>query len=74
MVQRSPFLTQSGGGEAEPTVVGPGDDHIADARLIPISQPHLQSGRDVAKAMIASFAVQVRDKLSGRGEHDRIQS
>jgi hypothetical protein len=63
-----------GRGESESAVVGPGDDHISDAGLVPVSQVHLSSGRDVAEAMITGLTVQVGDKLPGGGEHDRVQS
>ena len=63
-----------GRSESESAVVGPGDDHISDAGLVPVSQVHLSSGRDVAEAMIAGSSVQIGDKLPGGGEHDRVQS
>jgi hypothetical protein len=30
-----------GGGEAEPAIVGPGDDHISDTGPVPVGQGHL---------------------------------
>ena len=63
-----------GRGESESAVVAAGDDHISDTGLVPVSQLHLSSGRDVAAAMISGASVQFGDKLAGGGEHDRVQS
>ena len=38
MVHRSPFLTQSVAREAEASVVGAGDDHVADAGPVSVRQ------------------------------------
>jgi hypothetical protein len=40
MVHRSPFLTQSVAVNGSRRSLAPGDDHIADTRLIAVSQPH----------------------------------
>ena len=42
--------------------------------MVPVSQAHLPSDRDVAEAMITGSSVQVGDKVPGRGQHDRVQS
>ncbi len=63
-----------GGTESESAVVGAGDDDISDTGLVPVSQVHLSSSRDVAEVIIASSSVQVGDRLPGRGQHDRVQS
>jgi hypothetical protein len=60
-----------GCGESESAVVGAGDDHISDTGLVPISQAHFPSHRDVAAAMVTGSAVELSDKLAGE-EHDRI--
>ena len=61
------------GGEAESAVVGAGDDHVADTGLVPIRQAHFAAGRVTAEAMITGLSVEFGDKLSGGGEHDRVE-
>jgi hypothetical protein len=36
-----PVLDPVGGVKAQPAVVGPGDDHVSDAGLVPVGQRHL---------------------------------
>jgi hypothetical protein len=67
-------LNPVGRSESESAVIGPGDDHISDAGLVPVSQVHLSSGRDVADAMIAGATVEFGDQLTGGGEHDGVKS
>jgi hypothetical protein len=62
-VQRSPFLT----------VVGAGDDHIADTGVVSIGQAHLASNLGAAETTGACSSVEVGDEVSGGGEHDRVQ-
>jgi formate-dependent phosphoribosylglycinamide formyltransferase (GAR transformylase) len=63
-----------GGREAKAAVVAAGDDDISDTGLVPVSQAHLTAGRVIAEEMITGLSVEVVDQLSGRGEHDRVQS
>jgi hypothetical protein len=67
-------LDPVGGGESEPAVVGPGDDHISDTALIAVGQVHLPSDRDVAEAMITGTTVEFGDQVPGGGEHDGIKA
>ena len=60
-------LDPIGGAESESTVVGAGDDHIADTGLIPIRQAHPATDRVTAEAMIAGLSVEFGDKFSGGG-------
>jgi len=69
-----PVFDPVGRSKFESAVVGPGDNQISDTGLVPVSQVHLSSGRDVAEAMIAGSSVQIGDKLPRRGQHDRVQS
>ena len=66
-------LDPVGGGEAEPSVVAAGDDHISDARLVPVGQGHFRCGRGVVQAMGAGASVEVGDEVPGGGEHDRVE-
>jgi len=60
--------------ESEPAVVGPGDDHIPDTRLITVRQPHHRMRHLPVEAMIAGATVQPGHQIAGGGEHDGIQS
>jgi hypothetical protein len=68
------ILDPVGGGETEPAVVGPGDDHISDTGPVPVGQRHLGYRLGVVEAMITGAAVEFGDKLMGGGERDRVQS
>src|SRR5215211_4308787 len=68
------ILDPVGGGESESAVVAAGDDHIPDTGLVPVSQVHLSSGRDVAEAMLAGSSIELSDELADRSEHDRVES
>ena len=67
-------LDPVGGGESELSVVGAGDDHVSDARLVPVGQEHLSPCRRVVEAVSASTPIEFGDELAGRGEHDRVES
>ena len=67
-------LDPVGGAQPEPAVIAAGDDHISDTGLVPVSQVHLSSGRDVADAMITGATVEFGDELAGGGEHDGVKS
>jgi len=62
-----------GAGEAKPAVIGAGDDHISDTRLIAIGQPHLRGCYCAVKAMAAGSTVEFGDQVAGGGEHDRVE-
>jgi hypothetical protein len=62
------------GSESKPAVVGPGDDHISDTRLIAVGQTHLRRGWEVVEAMITGATVELGDKLAGGGEHDGVKA
>src|SRR5215211_4344441 len=61
------------GREAESAVVGAGDDHIADTRLVLIRQAHRATSRVTAAAMITGLSVEFGDKPSGGSEHDGVE-
>ena len=67
-------LDPVGGGESESAVVAAGDDHISDARLVPVGQTHLGRRRGVIKTMSTGATVEFGDKLAGGGEHDGVKS
>ena len=67
-------LDPVGGRESEASIIGAGDDHIADTGLIAISQTHFLPGRGTVEAMLAGSAVEVSDELAGGSEHDRVES
>jgi hypothetical protein len=48
------ILDPVGGGETEPAVVGPGDDHISDTGPVPVGQRHLGYRLGVVEAMITA--------------------
>jgi hypothetical protein len=54
-------------GQAEPSVVPAGDDHISDTGPISVRQGHLAANRVTAEAMITGLSVEFGDKLSGGG-------
>jgi hypothetical protein len=68
------ILNPVGCGESEAAVVGPGDDHISDTGLIPISQTHLRRRRGLVEAIITGATVEFGDKLASGCEHDRVTS
>ena len=82
---RSPLLADSGdgpavavldpvgGGQAEPSVVAAGDDHVSDTGPISVRQGAPRGGRVTAEAMITGSSVEFGDKVSGGGEHDRVE-
>ena len=63
-----------GGGEAESAVVAAGDDHISDAGLIAVGQPHRRIRHVPVEAMISGAPVEFGDQLAGGGEHDGVES
>jgi len=69
-----PVFDPVGGREAEASVVGAGDGHIADAGVGFIPETHFVPSRGTVKAMITGSAVELSDELTGRSEHDRVQS
>ena len=62
-----------GGGEAEPSVVAAGDDHVSDTGPVTVGQRHLGCRRRVIEPMRAGTSVQFGDQVAGRGDHDRVQ-
>jgi hypothetical protein len=56
------------------SVVGAGDDHVADTRSVSVPETHFVPDRDVAEAMLAGSAVELGDQLASGGEHDRVES
>ena len=62
-----------GGGEAESAVVGAGDDHVSDTGPVSVGQTHLGYCRRVIEPVRAGTGVQLGDKLSGGGDHDRVE-
>ncbi len=66
-------LDPVGGGEPESAVVAAGDDHVSDTGLVPVGQAHLASAAVLLEAMITGLSVEFGDKLSGGGEHDRVE-
>ena len=63
-----------GGGEPEPAVVRASDDHISDARLIAVRQPHRRIRNVAVEAMGAGASVEVGDEAPGGGEQDRVEA
>jgi hypothetical protein len=61
------------GREAEPAVVAAGDDHIADAGLVPVGQLDLSAGWAAAESDGEGAVVEVGDQFASGGEHDRIE-
>ena len=61
-------LDPVGGREAESTIVGAADDHVADTALVPIRQAHLAAGRVTAEKMIMGSPVEFGDELSNGSE------
>jgi hypothetical protein len=74
MVQRSPFLTQSGAWSwrrrsfARVMITSP----ILARFAVP--QTHFWPGRGTVATMITGSPVELSDELPGRSEHDRVQS
>jgi hypothetical protein len=66
-------LDPVGGGQAETSVVGAGDDHVADTGPVLVRQLDLSPRRGIAETMITGPAVEVGDECAGGGEHDRVQ-
>jgi hypothetical protein len=66
-------LDPVGGGEAESTVVGAGDDHISDTGPVSVGRGHFGCGGGVIETMRPGTAVEFGDKLSGWGDHDRVE-
>jgi hypothetical protein len=62
-----------GGGEAEPPVVDPGDDHISDTGSVPVGQGHFGCGSGVIETMPPGTAVEFGDQVPGGGDHDRVE-
>jgi hypothetical protein len=60
-------------GEAEPSVVGPGDDHISDTGLIAVAQPHHRIRHIPVEAVVSGATVEFGDQLAGRSEHDGVK-
>jgi hypothetical protein len=58
----------------EASIIGAGDDHVADTGPISVPETHFLPGRGTVATMLAGAAVQVGDQLAGRSEHDRVQS
>ena len=67
-------LDPVGGGEAESAVVAAGDDHISDAGLVPVGQPHHRIRHIPVEAVVSGATVEFGDKLAGGGEHDGVKS
>ena len=66
-------LDPVGGRESKSAVVRAGDDHISCIRLIPVGQGHLGYCSAVIEPMLPGTAVELRDQLPGRGDHDRVE-
>jgi hypothetical protein len=66
-------LNPVGGGETEPTVVGAGDDHIADRCLVAVAKVDLPLGIGIVQPVVAGALVEVGDVFAGGGEHDRVE-
>jgi hypothetical protein len=66
-------LDPVGGGESEPAVVGPGDDHISDTRLVAVGQPHHRIRHIPVEAVVSGATVEFGDQLAGGGEHDGVK-
>jgi hypothetical protein len=62
-----------GGAQAEPVVVGPGDDHIPDTRPVTTGQSHLGRRRGVIKTICSGTAVEFSNEVPGGGDHDRVE-
>jgi hypothetical protein len=67
-------LDPVGGGELEASIIGAGDDHVADTGPVSVPETHFLSCRGTVATVLAGAAVQVGDQLAGGGEHDRVQS
>src|SRR6478735_7820422 len=52
-------------GDSESAVVGAGDDHVADAGLVPVRQGHLSFGGCAGEPVVAGAAVEVGDEVAG---------
>src|SRR5215204_3143990 len=63
-----------GGRESKASIIGAGDDHVADTRPVSVAQTHFLPGRGTVETLITGSAVELSDELAGRSEHDRIQS
>ena len=80
---RSPFLTQSVRGGAEPPVVAAGDHHITGGGGVPVGQlrflavagalRRLGDGGVVGESLVAGAAVEVGDDRTGGGDHQRVE-
>jgi hypothetical protein len=66
-------LDPVGRSESESAVVAAGDDHISDARLIAVRQPHHRMRLIPVEAVVSGATVEFGDKLAGGGEHDRVE-
>ena len=69
-----PVLDPVRAAEAESTVVAAGDDHISDTGPVPVGQTHLGRRSGVIKTMLPGAAVELRDQLTGGGDHDRVEA
>jgi hypothetical protein len=63
-----------GGRESEASIVRAGDDHLADTRAVSVSRTHFLPGRGTVATMITGAPVEPSDELTGRREHDRVES
>jgi hypothetical protein len=67
-------LDPVGSGDAQPAVVGPGDDHVSDTGLVSVGQRHLGCCSGVIEPMRAGTAVEFGHQVAGGGDHDRVES
>ena len=69
-----------GGGQAEGSVVGSGDDLFADAGRVAVGQHRHPNGLGLGRVwfcvepVVAGALVELADQFAGGGEHDRIQA
>jgi hypothetical protein len=61
------------GSEAQPPVVGSGDDHVSDTGPVSVGQCHLGGGRAVINTIRSGTAVEFGDQVPSRGDHDRVE-
>ncbi len=60
------------GCDPQEPVVLPGDDRVADAGPVPVSQLHLFAGDMAVEALVSGALVEFSDAFAGAGEHDRV--
>src|SRR5215218_10354666 len=74
MVHRSPFLTQSVAVSRSRRSLARVTDHISDAGLVAVGQPHRRMRHILVEAVVSGLTVEFGDKLAGGGEHDGVES